>query len=65
MPASVSFSMLHIDVLHIVGRLVAVYRGIDQRVVDERNGLLGARIPGSRVIGELAVEVRHSRPAYW
>ena len=57
MPASVSFWIGDVDVLHLLDRFGAVDGRIDERVVDVEHGFLAAHVPGARVVGELAVEL--------
>ena len=44
-------------VAHLLGRLVAVDRRIDDGVVHEQDIVLRAAVPGLRVVGELFVEI--------
>jgi hypothetical protein len=57
MPASVSFWMV-IYIFDLFDRLVAVYRRVDQCVVEIEHRLLSPLVPGAGVVGELTVELR-------
>ena len=46
-----------VDVLHLLDRLVAIDRRIDQGMIEEQHRLLAALVPSAGIVGELAVEV--------